>query len=116
MLYDGGFNLFVGILSPEHVDSKMSTTTFDKTLDTLYERVKKTVLDGLRSLPEECLCVGYSGTFLGAQLDLTTADGDRCLQPLRRQLRQAEGTPEAGGRPPRSVRAHQTKQEVICDV
>ena len=61
MRYDGGFNLFVGILSPEYVDSTMFTTTFDKTLDTLYDRVKKTVLDGLRSLREECLRVGYSG-------------------------------------------------------
>ena len=41
MRYDDGFKLFVGILSPEYVDSTMSTTTFDKTLDTLYDRVKK---------------------------------------------------------------------------
>ena len=41
MRYDDGFKLFVGIPSPEYVDSTMSTTTFDKTLDTLYDRVKK---------------------------------------------------------------------------
>ena len=41
MRYDDGFKLFVGILSPEYVDITMSTTTFDKTLDTLYDRVKK---------------------------------------------------------------------------
>ena len=39
----------------------------------------------------------------------------RCLQPLRRQQRHAEGTPEAGGGPPPYIRAHQAKQhEVIC--
>ena len=32
MRYDDGFKLFVDILSPEHVDSTMSTTTFNKTL------------------------------------------------------------------------------------
>ena len=42
MRYDDGFKLFVGILSPEYVDSTMPTNTFDKTLDTLYDRVKKT--------------------------------------------------------------------------
>ena len=59
MRYDDGFKLFVGILSPEYVDSTMSTTTFDKTLDTLYDRVKRNVLDGLRSLREEYLRVGF---------------------------------------------------------
>ena len=48
MRYDDGFKLFLGILFPEYVDSTMSTTTFDKTLDTLYDRVKKTGLDGVR--------------------------------------------------------------------
>ena len=39
----------------------------------------------------------------------------RCLQPLRRQQRHAEGTPEAGGGPPPYIRAHGMKRhEVIC--
>ena len=41
LLYDDGLNLFVDILSPEYMDSTMSTTTFDKTLGTLYDRVEK---------------------------------------------------------------------------
>ena len=40
MRQDDGFKLFVGIMSPEYVDSTMSASTFDKTLDTLYDRVK----------------------------------------------------------------------------
>ena len=46
--------------------------TFNSVLRTLYDRVKKKVLDGLRSFREEYLAVGYSGAFLGAQLDLAT--------------------------------------------
>ena len=39
----------------------------------------------------------------------------RCLQPLHRQQRHAEGTPEAGGGPPTYIRAHQAKRQgVIC--
>ena len=39
----------------------------------------------------------------------------RCVQPLRRQQRHAEGTPETGGGPPSYIRAHQAKRhEVIC--
>ena len=39
----------------------------------------------------------------------------RCLQPLHRQQRHAEGTPEAGGGPSPYLRLHQEKrQEVIC--
>ena len=57
MRYDDGGKLFVGIASPEYVDSTMSTTTIDNTLDTLYDRVKGNVRDGLRSLREECLRV-----------------------------------------------------------
>ena len=79
MRYDDGFRLFVSILSPEYVDRTMSTTTFDKTLDTLHHRIKKTVLDGLRSLREECPRLGYSEAFLGAQLDLTTAAGEEYI-------------------------------------
>ena len=39
----------------------------------------------------------------------------RCFQPLCRQHRHAEGTPEAGGGPPPYIRAHHAKRhEVIC--
>ena len=79
MRQDDGFKLFVGILSPEYVDSTMSASTFDKNLDTLYERVKRTVLADLRSLREVCKEMGYSGGFLGAQLDLTTAAGEEYI-------------------------------------
>ena len=41
MRQDDGFKLFVGILSPEYVDSTMSASTFDKTLDTLRKGEKK---------------------------------------------------------------------------
>ena len=76
MRYDDGFKLFVGALSPEYVDTTMPQSTSGKTLTTLHDRVKKNVMDDLRSLREECLVVGYSGAFLGAQLDLTTAAGE----------------------------------------
>ena len=49
---------------------------FDKTLITLHERVKKNVMDDLRSFREERLPVGYSGVFLDAQLDITTVAGE----------------------------------------
>ena len=45
----------------------------------LYDRVKKNVLNDLRSFREECLAVAYSGAFLGAQLDLTTAAGEEYI-------------------------------------
>ena len=48
MWYDDGFKLFVCILSPEYVDSTMSASTFDKTLDTLRKGEKKRP-QGLRS-------------------------------------------------------------------
>ena len=79
MRYDDRFKLFVGALSPEYVDTTMSQSTFDKILTTLHDRVKKNVMDKLRSFREGCLAVGYSGTFLGAQLDLTTAAGEECI-------------------------------------
>ena len=56
MRYDDGFKLFVGALSPEYyVDtSKMSQSTFDKTLTTLHDSgAKKNVMDDLRSFREE---------------------------------------------------------------
>ena len=68
-----GFKLFVGVLSLEYVETMMSASTFDKTMATLYDRVKENVLNDLRSLCEEYLIVGYSRPFLSAQLDLTTA-------------------------------------------
>ena len=37
----------------------------------------------------------------------------RCLQPLRRQQRHAEGTLEAGGGPPTHIRAHQAKRHEL---
>ena len=79
MRYDEGFKLFVGVLSPEYVDTTMAADTFDTILDTLYDRVKRNLLDDLRSLREENLDVGYSGPFLGAQLDLTTAAGEEYI-------------------------------------
>ena len=56
--HDEGFKLFVGGLSLEYVETTMSASTFDKTLAALYDRVKKNVLDDLRSLREECLAMG----------------------------------------------------------
>ena len=80
MRHDEGFKLFVSVLSPEYVDTiTMSASTFDKTLATLYDRVKKNMLNDLRLLREECLTVGYSGPFLDAQLDLTTATGEEYI-------------------------------------
>ena len=73
MRFHDGFQLFVGALGPEHVHTTMAKETFNSVLGTLYDRVKKKVLDDLRSFRGECLAVGYSGAFLGAQLDLTTS-------------------------------------------
>ena len=79
MRYDDGFKLFVGVLSPQYVDTTMAPTTFNKVLDALYDRVKQAVLDDLRSLREECLGMGYGGAFLGAQLDLTTVANEEYI-------------------------------------
>ena len=75
MRFDDGFQLFVGALAAEYVHTTMAKETFNSVLGTLYDRVKKNVLDDLRAFREECLAVGYSGAFLGAQLVLTTAAG-----------------------------------------
>lgn len=79
MRHDDGFKLFLGALSPDYVESTMSNDTFDKNLDTLYSRVKTSIVDDLRTLREECLGMGYSGAFLGAQLDLTTVAGEEYI-------------------------------------
>ena len=80
MRFDDGFQLFVGLrLSPEYVNTTMARETFDKYLDTLHDRVKATAVDELRALREGCLAVGYSGAFLGAQLDLMTAAGEEYI-------------------------------------
>ena len=76
MRHDEGFKLFVGALSREYLDATMSASTFDNILATFYDRVKKNVLNDLRSLCGGCLAVGYSGPFLDAELDLTTAAYD----------------------------------------
>ena len=79
MRFDDGFQLFVGALALEYVHTTMATETFNSVLGTLYERMKKNVLDDLRSFREECLAAGDSGAFLGAQLDLTTAAGEEYI-------------------------------------
>ena len=73
MRFDDGLQLFVGALAPEYVHTTMAKETFNSVLGTFHDGVKKNVLDDLRSFREECLAVGYSGAFLSAQLDLTTA-------------------------------------------
>ena len=75
MRFDDVFQLFLGALAPEYVHTTMAKETFNSVLGTLYDRVKKNVLDDLRS----CLAVGDSGAFLGAQLDLTTAAGEEYI-------------------------------------
>ena len=75
MRFGVGFQLFVGALAPEYVHTTMAKDTVNSVLGTLYDRVKKNVLDDLRS----CLAVGDSGAFLGAQLDLTTAAGEEYI-------------------------------------
>eukprot|EP00752_Nemacystus_decipiens_P004552 g4156.t1 len=75
MWVDDGFKLFVGAVAPQYryVDTTMAPSTFNKLLDTLYDRMKQGVMDDLRLLREECLGMGYGGAFLGAQLDRATA-------------------------------------------
>lgn len=79
MRLDDGFKVFVGALSPQYVDTAMSAATFNKILDSLFDRVKQGVMDDLRLLREECLSMGYGGAFLGAQLDLTTVAGEEYI-------------------------------------
>ena len=76
MHFDDGFQLFVGAFIPEYVHTTMPKETFSSGLGTLCDRVKKNVMDDLRSFREECLAMGYWGAFHGAQLDLTTAAGE----------------------------------------
>ena len=79
MRYDDGFKLFVGALAPEYVNTTMAKKTFNTILVTRYDRVKKNVVDDLRSFREECLTVGYWRAVLGAQLDLTTAAREKYI-------------------------------------
>ncbi|CAB1104121.1 unnamed protein product [Ectocarpus sp. CCAP 1310/34] len=79
MRYDDGFKLFVGVLSPQYVDTTMASTTFNKVLDALYDRVKQAIMDDLRLLREEFLGMGYGGAFLGAHLDLTTVANEEYI-------------------------------------
>lgn len=77
--FDQGFKLFLGSLSPEYVTTTMAKSTFNQTLDELYGTVLSSVVGELRTLREENLGMGYSGPFLGAQLDLTTAAGEEYI-------------------------------------
>ena len=54
MRFDDGFQLFVGALAPEYAHTTMAKETFNSVLGTLSDRVKKNVLDDLRSFREEC--------------------------------------------------------------
>ena len=56
MRFDG-FQLFVGALDPEYVHTTMAKETFNSVLGTLYDRVKKNVLDDLRSPTLSAICV-----------------------------------------------------------
>ena len=47
--FDDGFQLFVGALAKEYVHTTMAKEAFNSVLGTLYDRVKKNVLDDLRS-------------------------------------------------------------------
>ena len=79
MRFDDGFKRFVGALAPEYLNTTMAKETFNSILGTLLDTVKKNVMDDLRSFREGCLAVGYSGAFLGAQLDVTTAAGEEYI-------------------------------------
>ena len=79
MRFDDGFQLFVGALAPEYVHTTIAKETFNSVLGTVYDRVKKNALDDLRFLREECIAVGCSGAYLGAQLNLTTAAGEEYI-------------------------------------
>ena len=64
MRFDDGFQLVVGALAPEYIHTAIAKETLNSVLGTLYDRMKKNVLDDLRSFREECLAVGYSGVSL----------------------------------------------------
>ena len=59
MRFDDGFQLFVGTLAHKYVHTTMAKETFNSVLGTLYDRVKRNVLDDLRSFREESLAVGF---------------------------------------------------------
>lgn len=72
MRFDEGFKLFTGVLSPDYAETIMTNETFDSNLETLYDDVAGDVKEGFRLHRKSCLELGYTGPFLGAQLDLTT--------------------------------------------
>ena len=47
----------MGTLAPEYVHTTMAKETFNSVLGTLYDRVKKNVLDDLRSPTSSANCV-----------------------------------------------------------
>ena len=57
MRFDDGFQLFLGALAHEYVHTTMAKETFNSVLGTLYDRVKKNVLDDLRSPTLSAICV-----------------------------------------------------------
>ena len=60
-------------------------------------------------------CCGALQEQSDGRADEEAGSARRFYQPLRRQQRHAEGTPEAGREPPPYIRAHQAKRhEVIC--
>ena len=52
MRFDDGFQLHVGALALEYFHTTMAKETFNSVLGTLYDGVKKNVLDDLRSFRE----------------------------------------------------------------
>ena len=57
MRFEDGFQLFVGALAPEYIYMTMAKETFNSVLGTLYDRVKKNLLDDLRSPTSSAICV-----------------------------------------------------------
>lgn len=74
MREDDGYKLHIGALAPGYVETTMSDGTFSAILDGLYDEVREDVKAGIRLHRESCLELGYTGAFLGAQLDLTPLD------------------------------------------
>ena len=79
MWFDDGFKLSTGILQPDYVETIMSNGSFDSKLETLYLEVSGNVKEVIRLHRESSVELGYTGPFLGAQLELTTVANEEYI-------------------------------------
>ena len=71
-MHDIGFKFFLGVWDPDYRSRTMRAERYDDILLNLYGEVRETLLAEIHEHRDSCLALGYKGSFLLGQVDLTT--------------------------------------------